>query len=55
MEEQENRSQLSNTRDLNVKSIRVLEEPHKTKIPNQSDEGVLPLDIVITPGNYLGL
>jgi hypothetical protein len=45
MEEQENRSQLSNTRDLNVKSIRVLEEPHKTKIPNQYDEGVLPLDM----------
>jgi hypothetical protein len=45
MEEQENRSQLLNTRDLDVEAIRALEEPQKTKIPNPYDEGVLPLDL----------
>jgi hypothetical protein len=45
MEEQENRSKILNTRDLDVEAIRALEEPHKTKIPNPYDEGVLPLDI----------
>jgi len=45
MEEQENRSKLLNTRDLDVKAIRVLEEPQKTKIPNPYNEGVLPLDL----------
>jgi hypothetical protein len=45
MEEQENRSKLLNTRDLDVEAIRELEEPQKTKIPNPYDEGVLPLDM----------
>jgi hypothetical protein len=49
MEEQENRSQLLNTSDLDVKAIRVLEEPQKTKIPNPYDEGVLPLDMKKEP------
>jgi hypothetical protein len=45
MEEKENRSKLLNTRDLDVKAIRELEEPQKTEIPNPYDEGVLPLDL----------
>jgi hypothetical protein len=45
MEEQENRSKLLNTRDLDVEAIRALEEPKKTEIPNPYDEGVLPLDL----------
>jgi hypothetical protein len=45
MEEQENRSKLLNTRDLDVEAIRALEEPQKTEIPNPYDEGVLPLDL----------
>jgi hypothetical protein len=45
MEEQENRSKLLNTRDLDVEAIRELEEPQKTEIPNAYDEGVLPLDL----------
>jgi hypothetical protein len=49
MEEQENRSHLLNTRDLDVKAIRVLEEPQKTEIPNPYDEGVLPLDLKKEP------
>jgi hypothetical protein len=48
MEEQENRSQPLNTRDLDVESIRALEEPQKTKIPNPCD-GVLPLDLKKEP------
>jgi hypothetical protein len=52
MEEQENRSQLLNTRDLDVEAIRVLEEPQKTKIPNPYDEGVLPLDLKKEPQQY---
>jgi hypothetical protein len=49
MEEQENRSQLLNTRNLDVEAIRALEEPKKTKIPNPYDEGVLPLDMKKEP------
>jgi hypothetical protein len=49
MEEQENISQLLNTRDLDVEAIRVLEEPQKIKIPNPYDEGVLPLDLKKEP------
>jgi hypothetical protein len=49
MEEQENRSQLLNTRDLDVEAIRVLEEPQKTKIPNPYKEGVLHLDLKKEP------
>jgi hypothetical protein len=45
MEEQENRSKLLNTRDLDVEAIRALEEAKKIKIPNPYDEGVLPLDL----------
>ena len=45
MEEQENRSKLLNTRDLDVEAISALEEPQKTEIPNPYDEGVLPLDL----------
>jgi hypothetical protein len=49
MEEQENRSSLLNTRDLDVEAIRVLEEPQKTEIANPYDEGVLPLDLKKEP------
>jgi len=49
MEEQENRSQRLNTRDLDVEAIRALEEPQKTEIPNPYDEGVLPLDLKKEP------
>jgi hypothetical protein len=49
MEEQENKSQLLNTRDLDVEAIRELEEPQKTKIPNPYEEGVLPLDMKKEP------
>jgi hypothetical protein len=49
MEEQENRSLLLNTRDLDVEAIRALEEPQKTEIPNLYDEGVLPLDLKNDP------
>ena len=45
MEEQGNRSQLLNTRDLDVEALRALEEPQNTEIPNPYDEGVLPLDL----------
>jgi hypothetical protein len=45
MEEKENISKLLNTRDLDCKAIRELEEPHKTEIPNPYNEGVLPLDL----------
>jgi hypothetical protein len=45
MEEQENRSPLLNTRNLDVEAIRELEEPRKTKISNPYDEGVSPLDL----------
>jgi hypothetical protein len=45
MEEEENRSNLLNTRELDVEAIRALEEPQKIKIPNPYDEGVLPLDL----------
>jgi hypothetical protein len=45
MEEQENRSKLLDTRDLDVKAIRALEEPQKTEIPNPYVEGVLPSDL----------
>jgi hypothetical protein len=38
-----------NTRDLGVKAIRVLEEPHKTEIPNPYEEGVLSLDMKKEP------
>jgi hypothetical protein len=49
MEEQENRSQLLNTRDLDVEAIRALEEPQNTEIPNPYDGGVLPLDLKKEP------
>jgi hypothetical protein len=49
MEEQENRYQFSNTKDLDVKAIRALEEPQKTETPNPYDEGVLPLDLKKEP------
>jgi hypothetical protein len=45
MEEQENRSLMLNTRNLDVKAIRASEEPRKIKISNPYDEGVLPLDL----------
>jgi hypothetical protein len=45
MEEQENRSKLLDTRDLDVESIIALEEPQKTKIPNPYVERVLPSDL----------
>jgi hypothetical protein len=45
MEEQEKKSKLLNTRDMDVEAIRELEEPQKTEIPNPYDEGVLPLDL----------
>jgi hypothetical protein len=45
MEEQENRSKLLDTRDLDVEAIRELEEPQKTEIPNPYVEGVLPSDL----------
>jgi hypothetical protein len=43
MEEQENKSKILNTMDLDVEAIRELEEPQKIEIPNPYDEGVLPL------------
>jgi hypothetical protein len=46
MEEQEKRSKILNTRDLDVEAIRALEEPQNTEIPNQYDEEVLPLDLM---------
>jgi hypothetical protein len=49
MEEQENRSQPLNTRNLDVEAIRALEEPQKIEIPNPYDEGVLPLDLKKEP------
>jgi hypothetical protein len=49
MEEQENRSQLLNTRNSDVEAIRAIEEPPKTEIPNPYDEGVLPLDLKKEP------
>jgi hypothetical protein len=49
MEEQENISQLLNTRELDVEDIRALEEPQKTKITNPYDEGVLSLDLKKEP------
>jgi hypothetical protein len=52
MEEQENRSQLSNTRDLDFEAIRTLEEPQKTEILNPYDEGVLPLDLKKEPKQH---
>jgi hypothetical protein len=45
MEEQDNRSKLLNTSELDVEAIRALEEPQKTEIPNPYDEGVLTLDL----------
>jgi hypothetical protein len=45
MEEQENRSSMLNTRNLDFEAIRVLEEPQKIEISNPYDEGVLPLDL----------
>jgi hypothetical protein len=45
MEEQENRSQLLNTKGMDVEAIRELEEPQKIKLPNPYDEGVLHLDM----------
>jgi hypothetical protein len=49
LEEQENRSQLLNSRDLDVEAIRALEEPQKIEIPNPCNEGVLPLDLKKEP------
>ena len=49
MEEQESRSPMLNTRDLDVEFIRVLEEPHKIEISNPYDEGVFPLDLMKDP------
>jgi hypothetical protein len=45
MEEQENRSKLLDTRELDVEAIRALKEPKKTEIPNPYVEGVLPSDL----------
>jgi hypothetical protein len=45
IEEQENRSKLLDTRDLDIEDIRTLEEPHKTKITNPYVERVLPSDL----------
>jgi hypothetical protein len=45
MEEQEKISKLVNTKDMDVKGIRELEEPQKTEVPNPYNEGVLPLDL----------
>jgi hypothetical protein len=45
LEEQEDRSKLLDTRDLDIEAIRALEEPQKTKIPNPYVEGVLPSDL----------
>ena len=45
MEEQENRSKLLGTRDLDIEAVRALEEPQKTEIPNPYVEGVLPSDM----------
>ena len=42
MEEQENRSKLLDTRDLDVEAIRELEEIQKNEMPNSYVEGVLP-------------
>jgi hypothetical protein len=40
---------LLNTRDLDVETIRELEEPQKIEILNSYDEGVLPLDLKKEP------
>jgi hypothetical protein len=49
MKDQEEIPKPLNTRDLNIKVIRALEEPQKTKIPNPYDEGVLPLGLKTEP------
>jgi hypothetical protein len=43
IEEQENRSKLFNTRDLDVKYVRTLEDPHETEVPIPDKDEVLPL------------
>ena len=45
MEEQENKSNPLNTKELDVEAIRALEEQHKIEIPNPYNEGVFPLDL----------
>jgi hypothetical protein len=44
IEEQENKSKLLNTRDLDIEAARTLEDPHKTKVPTPYKEEVLPLN-----------
>jgi hypothetical protein len=44
MEEQGNRSKLFDTRDLDVKVVRTLEEPQRTKMNVPDDEEVFPLN-----------
>jgi hypothetical protein len=41
LEEQQDRSKLLETGDLDVKAVRELEEPQKIEIPNPYVEGVL--------------
>ena len=41
IEEQENRSKLFNTKDLDVKVARTLEDPQKTEVPTPSKAKVL--------------
>jgi hypothetical protein len=45
IEEQENRSKLFNTRDLDVEVARTLEDPQKTEVPTPDKEEVLPLNL----------
>jgi hypothetical protein len=42
IEEQENRSKLLNTRDLNVEAVRTLEDPKNIEVPILDKKEVLP-------------
>jgi len=44
IEEQENRSQLFNNIDIDIKVSRTLEDPHNTSIPIPDKKEVLPLN-----------
>jgi hypothetical protein len=44
IEEQENRSKIFNTRDLDVEAARTLEDPQKTEVPTPDKEEVLALN-----------
>jgi hypothetical protein len=44
IEEQDNRSKLFDTRDINVEAERTLEDPHNTEVLTPDKEEVLPLN-----------